>query len=70
MEARNRLPERPRPLAVLVKISPDLDEAALTGIVETALARNVDGLVVRNATPARPETLCSRHRAAGAALRR
>ncbi len=62
MEARDRLPERPRPLAVLVKIAPDLDEAALTGIVETALARNVDGLVVSNTTTARPETLRSRHR--------
>ena len=63
MEARDRLPARPRPLALLIKIAPDLDEAALAGIVETALARNVDGLVVSNTTTARPGGLQSRHRA-------
>ena len=63
MEARDRLPVRPRSLPVLVKIAPDLDEATLAGIVETALARNVDGLVVSNTTTARPDGLRSRHRA-------
>jgi dihydroorotate dehydrogenase len=63
MEARNRLPVRPRALPVLVKIAPDLDEAALAGVVETVLARNVNGLVIGNTMTARPATLRSRHRA-------
>ena len=41
---------------------------ALAGIVETALARNVDGLVVSNTTTARPEGLRSRHRAEAGGL--
>jgi dihydroorotate dehydrogenase len=40
--------------ALLIKIAPDLDEAALDGLVATALARGVDGLIVSNTTTARP----------------
>ena len=45
---------------VLVKIAPDLDEAALDEIAAVALMRGVDGLIVSNTTIARPP-LRSRH---------
>lgn len=46
---------------LLVKIAPDLDDDALAAIVETAIARGVDGLVIGNTTIARPSSLRSRH---------
>ncbi|WP_019013826.1 quinone-dependent dihydroorotate dehydrogenase [Elioraea tepidiphila] len=46
---------------LLVKIAPDLDDEALSAIVETAIARGVDGLVIGNTTIARPPSLRSRH---------
>lgn len=46
---------------LLVKIAPDLDDQALAAIVETAIARGVDGLVIGNTTIARPPSLRSRH---------
>jgi dihydroorotate dehydrogenase len=46
---------------LLVKIAPDLDDQALAAIVETAVARDVDGLVIGNTTIVRPPSLRSRH---------
>ncbi len=59
-----RSPTRPR---LLVKIAPDLDDAGLEAIVETAIARGVDGLIVANTTVTRPAGLRSRfaHEAGG-----
>jgi dihydroorotate dehydrogenase len=48
---------------LMVKIAPDLDDAALAAIVETAIARGVDGVVIGNTTVARPPGLRSRHAA-------
>jgi dihydroorotate dehydrogenase len=48
--ARDRAPKR---LPLLLKIAPDLDEAALAAIAETALSAGVDGLIVTNTTTAR-----------------
>lgn len=48
---------------LLVKIAPDLDDDALAAIVETAVARGVDGLIIGNTTIARPPSLRSRHAA-------
>jgi dihydroorotate dehydrogenase len=48
---------------LMVKIAPDLDDDALGAIVETAIARGVDGLVIGNTTIARPASLRSRHAA-------
>ncbi len=45
------VPKRP---PLLVKIAPDLSDAALTGVVETCIAAAVDGLIVANTTLARP----------------
>ncbi len=42
---------------VLVKIAPDLDDAALEAIVETAVAHGADGLVISNTTVSRPSSL-------------
>lgn len=39
---------------ILLKIAPDLDEAALDDIAETALASGIDGLIVTNTTIDRP----------------
>lgn len=45
------VPKRP---PLLVKIAPDLSDAALAGIVETCVAAGVDGLIISNTTLARP----------------
>ena len=46
---------------VLVKIAPDLDEAALDDVAEVAMAAGIDGLIVSNTTIARPTALRSVH---------
>ncbi|MCC5978955.1 MAG: quinone-dependent dihydroorotate dehydrogenase [Salinarimonas sp.] len=43
--------------ALLIKIAPDLEQADLDGIVATALARGVDGMIVSNTTITRPADL-------------
>ena len=54
--ARERVePRRP----VLVKISPDLDEEQLEGVLVVALERRIDGLIVSNTSVHRPATLVS-----------
>jgi len=42
---------------ILVKIAPDLDDAARRDIADIALARRLDGLIVGNTTIARPDTI-------------
>ncbi len=49
----------PRTPPILVKIAPDLAEAALQPIIETCLTRGVAGLIVSNTTIARPLSLRS-----------
>lgn len=49
----------PRCPPLLVKIAPDLSEAGLEAVVETAIACGADGLIVSNTTLARPDTLRS-----------
>lgn len=44
---------------VLLKIAPDLDDEAISAIVETALSRRLDGLIVSNTTISRPDSLRS-----------
>jgi dihydroorotate dehydrogenase len=56
LAARAELRRRP---PVLVKIAPDLAEAAVESIVETCIDRDVAGLIVSNTTIARPDTLRS-----------
>ncbi|HTP97224.1 MAG TPA: quinone-dependent dihydroorotate dehydrogenase [Burkholderiales bacterium] len=51
-----------RPPPLLVKVGPDLDEAALHDIAEVALGSGIDGLIVGNTTVDRPASLRSRHR--------
>jgi dihydroorotate dehydrogenase len=46
-----------RPL--LVKIAPDMDLAALDGVIAASLRRGMDGLIVSNTTIARPASLLS-----------
>jgi dihydroorotate dehydrogenase len=57
MEAREAVQWR-RP--VLIKIAPDLDLRALDDIVEVAISRGADGLIVSNTTIARPPDLLDR----------
>ncbi|MEJ0017063.1 MAG: quinone-dependent dihydroorotate dehydrogenase [Acetobacteraceae bacterium] len=52
----DKVPERP---PVLVKIAPDISEAALAALVETCVTEGVQGLIVSNTTLARPSTLRS-----------
>jgi dihydroorotate dehydrogenase len=59
-EARAALTER-RP--IFLKIAPDLEDDALADIVESALAHQLDGLIISNTTIARPPTLKSAHAA-------
>jgi dihydroorotate dehydrogenase len=56
LAARAELKRRP---PVLVKIAPDLAEAAVEAIVQTCIDRDVAGLIVSNTTIARPDTLRS-----------
>lgn len=42
-----------RPVPVLVKIAPDMDEAGLDDVAAVALGRGIDGLIVSNTTLAR-----------------
>ncbi|MCR0984783.1 quinone-dependent dihydroorotate dehydrogenase [Roseomonas populi] len=65
LAARSELKRRP---PVLVKIAPDLAEAAVEAIVETCLNRDVAGLIVSNTTVARPEALRSTRRAEAGGL--
>ncbi len=53
---RDQVPARP---PLLVKVAPDLSEAGLEAVIETAAACGVDGLIVANTTLARPGTLRS-----------
>ncbi len=46
---------------LLVKIAPDMDDEALRGICEQAMALRVDGLIVSNTTLARPGSLHGKH---------
>jgi dihydroorotate dehydrogenase len=59
---------RPAGTPLLVKIAPDLSEAELADIVEVALARAIDGLIIGNTTVSRPPTLHSRHRSEAGGL--
>jgi len=51
-----RVPTRP---PLLVKIAPDINDEALTALVETCVAEGVQGLIVSNTTISRPSTLRS-----------
>ena len=52
------VPQRP---PLLVKIAPDISDAALLALVETCVAHGVQGLVVANTTTSRPAGLGSPH---------
>jgi dihydroorotate dehydrogenase len=47
---------------LLIKIAPDLDDAARLQIAEAALSHRVDGLIVSNTTTARPEAMAQQLR--------
>ncbi|SHJ84372.1 dihydroorotate oxidase A [Roseomonas rosea] len=55
--------ERKKRPPVLVKIAPDLADAAVEAIVQTCLDRDVAGLIISNTTIARPDSLRSPHKA-------
>jgi dihydroorotate dehydrogenase len=46
---------RTRPIPLLVKIAPDLDDDALTAIVAAAISSGIDGIIATNTTTARDE---------------
>jgi len=50
-----------RKIPLLLKIAPDLDDAALDDITAEVLGAGIDGMIVTNTTIARPETLKSVH---------
>lgn len=49
------LPNRVVP--IVIKISPDLDSNELSDVIEVALSRGVDGLIIGNTTTSRPSSL-------------
>jgi len=55
-----RVPRRP---PLLVKLAPDLTEAALAAVVETCVAHGAAGLILTNTTVSRPPGLRSPHAA-------
>jgi dihydroorotate dehydrogenase len=59
-EASKRHPRRP----LLLKIAPDLTLAELDDVVDVALARKLDGMIVSNTTITRPQTLRTKTTAA------
>ncbi len=61
-------PGAPAPAPLLVKISPDLDDAELEAIAEVTLARGIEGLIISNTTAAQPDHLRSRYRAEAGGL--
>jgi dihydroorotate dehydrogenase len=54
MAAAGRLARKP---PVLLKIAPDLDEAALTDIAAVVRSQGADGIIATNTTVARPNSL-------------
>lgn len=67
-EARATATKQHGPKPLFLKIAPDLDEEAITGIVEAAIKHGLSGLIVSNTTIARPETLRSPHKAEAGGL--
>ncbi len=61
MAARGEAAVGGRKPALLVKISPDLDDAHLAAVAEMALRQGIDGLIATNTTTARPSGLHSAH---------
>ena len=62
LEARRRsAPDPDRPPPLLAKVGPDLTEAQIHDIAETAIAAGIDGLIVGNTTLERPPQLRSRY---------
>ena len=57
IDARDAAAARHGRKPVLLKIAPDLDDAALDDVVRVARARAVDGMIVANTTIARPQDL-------------
>jgi dihydroorotate dehydrogenase len=55
-EVRRRL-DAAAPTPVFLKVAPDLTDGEVAGIVETALAFHLSGLIVSNTTTGRPSTL-------------
>lgn len=53
------------PLPVFVKISPDLDNAAIAEVVEVALKQGLAGIIATNTTIARPDVIESEPRSGG-----
>lgn len=53
------IPEAAARPPLLVKVAPDLDDAALADVAEVALATGVDGIVMGNTTLSRPASLSS-----------
>jgi dihydroorotate dehydrogenase len=68
MESRSRLtPPGRRPLPLLIKIAPDLDDDAIADIAVVAMDRSLDGLIIGNTTIAR-DGLASRQRSEAGGL--
>ncbi len=67
---RAEVPHRPPPRRppLLVKLAPDLTDAALAAIVETCVAHGADGLILTNTTVSRPPGLRSAHSAEAGGL--
>lgn len=60
--ARNAALEPAKRPPLLVKIAPDLDDAALEDVAAVLLGTGVDGVILGNTTISRPPTLRSSHR--------
>ncbi len=51
-----------RTTPLLLKIAPDMDDAGLAALIETAMHHHVDGLIVSNTTVSRPELKSKQHK--------
>ena len=61
-EARSAAQEESgRATPLLLKVAPDLDDAALGALIETAVRHEVDGLIISNTTVSRPPLKSKQH---------
>jgi dihydroorotate dehydrogenase len=61
-EARQALRAGGRDYPVFLKVAPDLEDAEIGAIAETAITHGLDAIIVGNTTLSRPAGLSSRHR--------
>ncbi|MBI9043186.1 MAG: quinone-dependent dihydroorotate dehydrogenase [Anaerolineaceae bacterium] len=61
VERNNLVQELNKPVPILLKLAPDMQETDLAGALEAAMRSNMDGLIMGNTTISRPSLLSADH---------